>query len=498
MILKSLKNISGLSIVATVMVMMILALFAAVAVSLVMTGTGVGIQEEYGDAAFYIAEGGVQYAIKNKAFPNYSTAGSTVPLGAGTFELSTTAYLTAAVAAGAVTVTVDSTASFPSSGKIIIDSEVMTYSAKGATTFTLSSTAVRPHTLGNSVCPVTTTTADPLVGGATINVVSTTGFAVPAIITIDQENIYCTGTNTPLTTQFTGCTRGYNGTTAAAHPSVSGVFPNVYAYSFSSIGRITSNPMANPTKRVVVANMTPRTRNAPMGWQWAPSKEWTLGAFAIKPAGGSSIAFDTSTNRKFDKNANPPFQWSHTTTGTNRFLYVGLAIGKVGTDALNYATGVTYAGLPLTKMDAESHSTSEVRVEIWYMANPPTGPNNVVVTLGIPKAGGYQSEFIGGAASFTGVDQTSPINAPAIFSQGTGSLAQTNVTITTPGAWTVDALSQLATPNTSPVNPSQVVYPQWNNIKVGGTMLCGSYINTGLLPGGYNANDMKVMVTEQY
>jgi hypothetical protein len=487
---------SGLSIVATVMVMMILALFAAVAVSLVITGTGVGIQEEHGDAAFYIAEGGVQYAIKNKAFPNYSTAGLTIPLGGGTFELSTTAYLTAAVAAGAGAVTVDSTASFPSSGKIIIDSEVMTYSSKAATTFTLSSTAVRPHTLGNSVYPVTTTTADPLVGGATISVVSTTGFAVPVIITIDQENIYCTGTNTPLTTQFTGCTRGYNGTTAAAHPSVSGVFPNVYAYSFSSIGRITSNPMANPTKRVVVANMTPRTRNAPMGWQWAPSKEWTLGAFAIKPAGGSSIAFDTSTNGQFSKTAVPPYQWSHTTTGTNLFLYVGLAIGKVLTYPLASATSVTYGGSPLTKMDAESHSTGLVRVEIWYMVNPPTGANNVVVT--IPLVPGDQTEFAGGAASFTGVDQTSPINAPTIFSQNTGSLAQSNVTITTPGAWTVDALSQLATPNTSPVNASQVVYPQWNNIKVGGTMLCGSYINTSYLPGGYNANEMKVMVTEQY
>lgn len=490
---------SGISLIATILTLLIFSLFIAVAVSLVTTGSNIGLQEEQGQQAFYIAEGGVQYAIKNKAFPNYSTAVSTVPLGAGTFKLSTPAYLTMAVAAGAGTVTVDSTASFPNSGKIIIDSEVMTYSSKGANTFTLSSPAVRPHTIDNSVYPVTTTTADPLVGGTTINVVSTTGFAVPAIITIDQENIYCPSTNTPLTTQFTGCTRGYNGTTAAAHPPVSGVFPNVYAYSFSSIGRITSNPMANPTKRVVVANMTPRIRNVPMGWSWPghASKEWTLGAFAIKPAGGSSIAFDVSTNGQFDKNAVPPYQWSHTVAaGSNRFLYVGLAIGKVLTDPLASATSVTYGGQPLTKLDAESHLSGSVRVEIWYMVNPPTGANNVVVT--IPLIPGNQTEFIGGAASFTGVDQTSPINAPVFFSQGTGSLAQSNVTITTPGAWTVDALSQLATPTTSPVNASQVVYPQWNKVKVGGTMLCGSYINTGLLPGGYNANDMKVLITEQY
>ncbi|MFZ3122204.1 MAG: hypothetical protein WA104_02390 [Thermodesulfovibrionales bacterium] len=58
-------NQSGLSIIATVMIMMILALFAAVAVSFVMTGTGVGIQEEQGDAAFYIAERVMRLFQKN-------------------------------------------------------------------------------------------------------------------------------------------------------------------------------------------------------------------------------------------------------------------------------------------------------------------------------------------------------------------------------------------------------------------------------------------------
>ena len=59
-----LSSQSGLSIIATVMVMMILALFAAVAVSLVTTGSSIGLQEEQGVEAFYIAEGGMHYAAK--------------------------------------------------------------------------------------------------------------------------------------------------------------------------------------------------------------------------------------------------------------------------------------------------------------------------------------------------------------------------------------------------------------------------------------------------
>ena len=81
-----LSSQSGLSIIATVMVMMILALFAAVAVSLVTTGSSIGLQEEQGVEAFYIAEGGMHYAAK-KNFPNHDVS-SAVNLGSGSFTTS--------------------------------------------------------------------------------------------------------------------------------------------------------------------------------------------------------------------------------------------------------------------------------------------------------------------------------------------------------------------------------------------------------------------------
>ena len=60
----------------------------------------------------------------------------------------------------------------------------------------------------------------------TITVTSTTGFPSVGYITIDNEAIFYTGKNA---TQFTGCTRGADGTTAATHINGSTVYHNFVA-----------------------------------------------------------------------------------------------------------------------------------------------------------------------------------------------------------------------------------------------------------------------------
>lgn len=132
-----LLNNSGFSIIATVMVMMILALFAAVAVSLVTTGSNIGLQEEQGDAAFYIAEGGLEKAVyKFKTGTACNSLGETdTSLGQGTFTIAgpaATLYtlsntLSAGIAAGATTIPVTSSIGFAPKGRIMIDSEIIDY-----------------------------------------------------------------------------------------------------------------------------------------------------------------------------------------------------------------------------------------------------------------------------------------------------------------------------------------------------------------------------------
>lgn len=77
----------------------------------------------------------------------------------------------------------------------------------------------------------TTSVSTTLNGGinnstTTITVVSTTGFDSKGIITIDSEEIKYSG---KTSTQFTGCTRGLNGTTAASHSNGATVGQDTFA-----------------------------------------------------------------------------------------------------------------------------------------------------------------------------------------------------------------------------------------------------------------------------
>ncbi|MCE5195241.1 MAG: hypothetical protein LLF28_07345 [Nitrospiraceae bacterium] len=86
---------SGLSLIATIIALMIFVLFAVVAVSLITTESNIGLQEEQGTQAFYIADGGLQYAVKRNNFPNYGVSPA-VNLGIGSFTVSVPT-LTAAI-----------------------------------------------------------------------------------------------------------------------------------------------------------------------------------------------------------------------------------------------------------------------------------------------------------------------------------------------------------------------------------------------------------------
>jgi hypothetical protein len=166
--------------------------------------------------------------------------GATINLGAGNFTVSSPTYLTANPGAAGTTISVDSTANFPNAGRIIIDSELITYTGKSATQFNagvvrgVGGTAAVAHPTANAaVYPVTTVTDNPLaIGSTTINVTSNVGFSIPGVIIIDMEYIFCG--SVAGTTQFTNCVREYNGSPETAHPNLS----NVFQYALTSTGTV--------------------------------------------------------------------------------------------------------------------------------------------------------------------------------------------------------------------------------------------------------------------
>jgi hypothetical protein len=170
------------------------------------------------------APGGPQYRVHTAG--NNGVSGFTNVKLVGVRPVTT---LSGDIDATTMTIPVASTAGFPSSGTVRIDSEEITYT--GTTTGTTStppsftgatrganSTTAAAHSSGVPVVdaapPVTTLSGVVDATQPTIPVASTAGFNTSGTLRIDSEEIKYTGT-TP--TSFTGATRGANSTTAASH-----------------------------------------------------------------------------------------------------------------------------------------------------------------------------------------------------------------------------------------------------------------------------------------
>jgi len=92
--------------------------------------------------------------------------------------------------------------------------------------------------------------------------------------------------------------------------------------------------------------------------------------------------------------------WTHVVgSGTNRFMAIGISIKTVTVSVLN----ITVGGQLATFLRGDVRGV-EVKGEIWYLVNPNPGPKIVTVVLS------GSSKASGGSVSYTGVDQTSPID----------------------------------------------------------------------------------------
>jgi hypothetical protein len=154
--------------------------------------------------------------------------------------------------------------------------------------------------------------------------------------------------------------------------------------------------------------------------------------------------------------------WTHTVSGNNRLLIVGVSINQSA--ASESVSTVTYNGTALTRIGAVVRNDN-VQAELWYLLAPIAGTHNVIVTLDAA------AEFVAGAISFTGVDQTTPLgtfvgnsarnskNPSVTVNSETGGLvvdilgyATSSVTVTTIGAGQTQQWAQVTTNGTPTLN----------------------------------------------
>ncbi|HNG97742.1 MAG TPA: hypothetical protein PLW93_05710, partial [Candidatus Absconditabacterales bacterium] len=138
-----------------------------------------------------------------------------------------------------------------------------------------------------------------------------------------------------------------------------------------------------------------------------------------------AIAIDTTTTPGSRVNAGTTMTVSHTCTGTDRAIVV-----NVGTDG-NKVSGVTYAGVSLTLVGSYTADGAGNGTTCWVLANPASGANNVVITTS------SSATIMCQIASYTGVDQGSPVGSSVTNGPTTTTSFTQTVTTTVNNSWLV-------------------------------------------------------------
>lgn len=154
-------------------------------------------------------------------------------------------------------------------------------------------------------------------------------------------------------------------------------------------------------------------------------RTWADAAFTTAFPGNSTISFVATA----EANAGAVASLTYPLTipaGTDRALIVSVQLGSNCATAVPTVSGVTYAGVALTRIRTIAGTPcglATTRSEQWRRIAPATGTNNIVVTLS--AATGFTIHS--GAMAFTGVAQTTPVRASAA-ARGTGTSSTVTVT----------------------------------------------------------------------
>lgn len=149
-----------------------------------------------------------------------------------------------------------------------------------------------------------------------------------------------------------------------------------------------------------------------------------------------AIALD-ATATGFINNSTSAATWSHTCTGTDRVLLVSLTIENTSGTGTPSATA-TYNGVSMTKI-AERSLTGSCAV-FFYLANPATGANTVSIQSSTSGTAAYK---YGASLSYTGVDQTTPIDAQSTVDANNSTSQSVSVTTVTANALVIGTYASL-------------------------------------------------------
>lgn len=149
----------------------------------------------------------------------------------------------------------------------------------------------------------------------------------------------------------------------------------------------------------------------------------TLFFFAPIPASASSLAFDAAAGTQDNSGAVTSLSWSHTTTGSNRYLIVFCTITRTNASSVDFSSA-TYNSVAMTQLKEATVTdggSNKVSVVAYGLAAPATGANTVQVNISGTLNGNQQ--FGCNSQSYTTVKQSGQPD-----STGSNTLAGSSVT----------------------------------------------------------------------
>lgn len=145
-----------------------------------------------------------------------------------------------------------------------------------------------------------------------------------------------------------------------------------------------------------------------------------------------AIAFDASSSLQWTSGS--PQTFSHTCTGADRYIFIGVMDDR---DGVVNDGDVSYNSVNVPLLVTVSDG-GRPTMRVFGVKAPSTGSNTVSVTVDTdPK-----NQMNAMVASYTGVDQTTPLGASMFTATGGATPATVDATSTTSGSWVVDFMTQ--------------------------------------------------------
>jgi len=165
-------------------------------------------------------------------------------------------------------------------------------------------------------------------------------------------------------------------------------------------------------------------------FSWTSASEWNSASFAVLDVGGgggggATIAFDAATDGLNNGGSTNSLTFTHSSSGSNRIGWVVFAGDNVG--GADDITSVTWGGTACALAVKYTGAYSRY-MYVYYITGQATGSQTIIITA---SSNHY---ILAVAASYTGVDQSSPIDVTTTNRSATS----TDLTLTTSLTTTVN------------------------------------------------------------